>query len=623
MTPHTAHRTPLLILFLLSFPFWAFAQLIQEKNPSEVTLTTSEQQFVQKMTQLVDTKTTKYISLGDVSQYETNGLLSFSLPGVSGTLQSEAVHVEYTNSTDYIWSAKLTNQPGYVSFIVTPGAKVGFVQMQGKFFSICPINGTVSLLRELDLSKIPHEDCALALGEAEPPPAEFGFCEPANSNCFSEIDLLILISTPDVQQWFQGFFDPFVALATILQGIESINLAFANSGIPNKHIRWRMETFEFGGYDTQLDIADDVEDLAIEASVLREQRQADAVIMLTARDYPGFFGVSTGPNTCGAPLFNCAYAIVEIGSIADPRWTFAHEFAHLLGARHNRTSVCSNANHCGDDDNSPCAHAWIFEDQDGVQQRTILARLSVAEQSVGTARILHYSNPDVEFNGTPTGDEANNNARIIRNAACSMDDYYHADWTVGIEGPNEWCPPSIALDAISIPPTAGWGNNVGLPPYQFEWQRGCGPVGPWTFISNLPSITISNPYCQPTFWVQLKVTSSDGLIRIVKQKIYACGQQARGAAGSSRNVSESSTQNMTTLSPNPANDAFNISFSNAVVSAATVHITNSTGQLVKNFSTSNDQEITVSTTDWPAGTYFVSIATDATTETHKLLINKH
>jgi len=622
MTPHTAHRTPLLILFFLSPPFWALAQLIQEISPSQVTLTSSELQFVQKITLLEDTKTTKFISIGDVAQFESNGLVNLYLPGVSGVLQSEAVHVDYTSSSNYVWSAKLTNQPGYLSLIVTPGAKVGFIQRQGQFFSICPINATVSLLRELDLSKISQNDCGMSASSSEPPPANW--CEPANNNCFAEIDMLILVSSPDVQEWFGMQADPWVEIATIIQGIESINLAFANSGIPNKNIRWRIEAFEFGGYNLPLDAVDDVEDLADEASGLRELRQADVVVMLTARDYPGVAGIAGVFELCSGPTpsHDCAYAIVEIQSIADPRWTFAHEFAHLMGARHNRSSNCSTAGTCGNDDTDVCSHGLVFNDGGGNEQRTIMALMFNTEIANGAVRIPHFSNPDINFNGGATGTADNNNARIIRNAACTADDYNQADWTVGIEGPNQWCPPSITLDAISIPPTPGWGNFVGLPPYQYEWQWGCGPVGPWTFISNQASITISSPYCQPTFWVQLKITSSDGLTRFVKQKVYPCEFYAKGGDGSLSSTSETQAENMTTLYPNPADDAFNISFSNAVVSDATVCITNGIGTLIKDFRVSGSQEIAISTSDLSAGAYFVIIATDATTETHKLFINK-
>ena len=41
---------------------------------------------------------------------------------------------------------------------------------------------------------------------------------------------------------------PFQTFLTILQGFESINLAFANSGITNKNVRLRVENFAFNGF---------------------------------------------------------------------------------------------------------------------------------------------------------------------------------------------------------------------------------------------------------------------------------------------------------------------------------------------------------------------------------------
>lgn len=110
--------------------------------------------------------------------------------------------------------------------------------------------------------------------------------------------------------------------------------------------------------------------------------------------------------------------------------------------------------------------------------------------------------------------------------------------------------------------------------------------------------------------------------RFVKQKVYPCEFYAKGGDGSLSSTSETQAENMTTLYPNPADDAFNISFSNAVVSDATVCITNGIGTLIKDFRVSGTHEIAVSTSDLPAGAYFVTIATDTATETHRLFINK-
>jgi hypothetical protein len=137
--------------FTLLFEQLVLAQLIVEKSASQVSLSSIEQQFVQKITQLVDTKSAKYISIGDIASYASDGLVTFTLPGL-GTISSEAVHVEYQNPNDYIWSGKFTNQPGYFSIIAKPQGKVGFFQTSTRYFSIQPVNSEVSLLKEVDLS---------------------------------------------------------------------------------------------------------------------------------------------------------------------------------------------------------------------------------------------------------------------------------------------------------------------------------------------------------------------------------------------------------------------------------------------------------------------------------------
>jgi hypothetical protein len=104
-----AFRSTIYLLLAFLFHSQSFAQLIMEKSASQVSLSSVEQQFVQKITQQADTKTAKFISIGDIATYETNGMVIFTLPGL-GILTSEAVHVEYQSPTDNP-STFLSNQP--------------------------------------------------------------------------------------------------------------------------------------------------------------------------------------------------------------------------------------------------------------------------------------------------------------------------------------------------------------------------------------------------------------------------------------------------------------------------------------------------------------------------------
>ncbi len=607
-----AFRSTIYLLLAFLFHGQLFAQLIMEKSASQVTLSTFEQQFVQKITQQADTKTAKYISIGDIATYETNGLVTFTLPGL-GMLSSEAVHVEYQSPTDYIWSGKFTNQSGYFSIIAKPEGKVGFFQTNTRYFSIHPVNSEVSLLKEVDLSLLPAADCWRPEGAPE---SEINYCEPDDNDCFAEIDLLILI-TPDVSTWFEEQADPWQTFMTIVQGIEGINLAFANSGIANKQIRWRAEMFDFDGFDTPLNINDDIPEFAAEAASLRAQRKADIVIMLTSMDYPGISGAASP----GAPSYNSAFAIVEIQDIADPRWTFAHEFAHLLGADHNRPDNCSNDDVCGDSNTDNCAHGWLFDDQSGSEQRTIMARMFTSE---GAVRLPHYSNPDINFNGAPTGTVENDNSRIIRNAACFVDDYNRAEWNVGIQGPPKWClnlNPDITFNAVVTPPNPGWGLP-GNPPYQYEWRASCSPTyNPSTFLSNQPSITLNTPFCEPSFWLQLTVTSADGLTRTSRRRVGIVEEcpHFQGEV-EDRGLKNNQLQNLGKIYPNPTKDKFDILIAPFEGKCAEIILSDNFGILVKHIKSCESGSIEVSAETLPDGIYFVSVRSESKIETHKLII---
>jgi hypothetical protein len=375
--------------------------------------------------------------------------------------------------------------------------------------------------------------------------------------------------------------------------------------------------FDFDGFDTPLNINDDIPEFAAEAASLRAQRKADIVIMLTSMNYPGISGAATP----GAPSYNSAFAIVEIQDIADPRWTFAHKFAHLLGADHNRPDNCSNDDVCGDSNTDNCAHGWLFDDQSGSEQRTIMARMFTSEAAV---RLPHYSNPDINFNGAPTGTEENDNSRIIRNAACFVDDYNRAEWNVGIQGPPKWClnlNPVITFNAVVTPPNPGWGLP-GNPPYQYEWRASCSPTyNPSTFLSNQPSITLNTPFCEPSFWLQLTVTSADGLTRTSRRRVGIVEEcpHFQGEV-EDRGLKNNQLQNLGKIYPNPTKDKFDILIAPFEGKCTEIILSDNFGRLVKHIKSCESGSIEIPVETLPHGIYFVSVRSESKIETHKLII---
>ncbi|TAK40520.1 MAG: T9SS type A sorting domain-containing protein, partial [Saprospiraceae bacterium] len=505
------------------------------------------------------------------------------------------------------------------SIISKPEGQAGFFQIEGRYFNIFPVNSTTSLLKEFDLAHLPNEGCSLDGAEALP--RETDWCEPADNDCFAEINLLALI-TPDVLTWFNAQANQGQALLTIFQGLASINLAFANSGIFNKNVRIRMEVFNFNGFDSLLNILDDLNnDLPAQAGPIREQRQADVVIMLTSMDYPGIAGAAINPSGPGCPSDDCSYAIVEIQSMAGPRFTFAHEFAHLLHANHNRTANCSAAGVCGDNNENICAHALVFNGVGGAEHRTILARMT----EPGAVRIPHYSNPDINFDGVATGDEDNDNARIMMNTACYVSGYNTADWTVGISGSTKWCSsqPSHTLTAAVSPPTPGWGYP-GNPPYQYEWRWSCSPTFVTSqFLSNQWSVTLTNPLLcgGDEIWVRLTVTSSDGAVRVRNRPVVVVDCPNFGGETGDRSIDPAgSRKGNISISPNPVSDMLEISVDNDDVQTADVVVLDNLGHVVKHMVPKERGTVIIETNDLPSGIYFVLVRKSSKTEAHKIIV---
>ena len=122
------------------------------------------------------------------------------------------------------------------------------------------------------------------------------------------------------------------------------------------------------------------------------RNSADIAILLVSR-----------ANICGvAPLIHSIpsrknYALVAKGC-ALGYYTFGHEIGHLFGGAHNREVHSFNA-------------AFLYGHGHHIQNgyRSIMAYSNPSHR----IRINHYSNPDVSFEGNPTGTWKSNNAKVI------------------------------------------------------------------------------------------------------------------------------------------------------------------------------------------------------------------
>lgn len=145
-----------------------------------------------------------------------------------------------------------------------------------------------------------------------------------------------------------------------------------------------------------------------EVHALRNQYNADFVAMISAGS--GSCGIGYLMTNLSTNFASSAFTVTRY-SCAVGNLTFAHEIGHNMGCTHDR----DNAN--GGLYSYSFGHRWIAANN-GSQYRSVMS------YSPGT-RIPHFSNPDVDYRGTPTGipegqSSSANNAQSIMNVLTTV-----------------------------------------------------------------------------------------------------------------------------------------------------------------------------------------------------------
>ena len=322
-------------------------------------MTSSDSSRLDQFDQSTLTIDTKIIQIGSLTSNLQNGYANLTIPGVTGSLVAETVQLDYTDESNYGWMASLSNGDGQIILVSRGGFKIGSIRTSEAYYSIEFFKDGYNILVEHDLSEYDElsDGCGSEGGEGD----DEDLCLEDYNTCPATIHILILM-TPEAQSWFlqASNNNSFIAQLYFWYSVYSLKFAFLASDIPNKNVRYSVESFNFPLGNTAFS---DVQNLASspQAHSLRNSNEADLVIMLTDKRYGDLFGIVN----CIGPDDFCGYGLVVAESMLDPRYTFAHEVAHLFGCRHDRL----------DDPNGDCNHAWLWYDYESDKiGRTILAR---------------------------------------------------------------------------------------------------------------------------------------------------------------------------------------------------------------------------------------------------------
>jgi len=457
------------VLTLIFFSFSLQAQLISPlEDRASCNFSDLEEERLDNLLTNDAVERFSLVIINDPFEENPSGKLSFKIPGVEANYTALAIDRDYEDSNNYTWSGNLVGQEGHIILVTKNGYTGGIIQITNEaFYSIAPISIGKSALLKIDQTNFVLPSVDVTEGNTQE--NDFDVCETDNENCFEnpqEITVMVLIPN-EVSDYLGG--NTLAAAIYVGIGIESTNVALANSGITNVNIDWFTEPIDFE-FNQRPDIRKDQEKLIVNEDIQekRQDKKADLVVLFSNQNYmvtrddpatPDIIETVPVYGSSGTigPNKTRAYAIVEVSQILGPQYTFAHEIGHLLGARHE------------DDNADDCCHAGLAEDGR-------FATLMYVGNTGNSSRKLIFSSKAPR----------ENNTLCIRNSACEVANYFVTDFTAYIKA-NQGCHKEDQDNTYTVVVTS---QSSGQSPFNYSWTWKTGrmryPLGDQRTSDKLP-----------------------------------------------------------------------------------------------------------------------------------------
>ena len=352
--------------------------------------------------------------------------LSLELPGLAGVGPAQvtsfgALEISERSEHDYSVYGRNAAMHSEVSLVVMGQDVVGTVTHDGNTYDLRPLGGGLTAVYRRDHSRFPPgSECGVSSGHLNPvlreldnapkhgtgtgagdddepfPPGAGAPAAPADSG--DVIDVLVAYTR--TARSLAGNIDALIRLL-----FDDTNRYFANSLIlPRMRL---VHSYEVDYRRADDSLRTDRDRLRApddgymdEVHAKRNRYGADLVALLVGRRnmYCGFASIYYGREHGGFSV-----SAVECGS-----YTFAHELGHNLGAHHDPGTNLDQSVVLGFPyGQGLCNHRGNW--------RTVM---SYNFQQRCRPRVPHFSNPNISYRGTPTGDEhERHNVRVINETA--------------------------------------------------------------------------------------------------------------------------------------------------------------------------------------------------------------
>ena len=386
---------------------------------AENTLKLSEQDktFIAETKNSSATKSVKFVKTPDIaSSIDEKGNFAFEIPKFGENdktkFVAEVLYSDYSSPTDYIWTGNL-QEGGVLLFGRKNNNIVIFLQTPKKSFQIIPVNENVSIMTEINKDIIGTDvyDCGTSSETGELAPLGIDDCSGSINHCAAIVTVLVLLPKATKTALLSAANNNALVMQIILRlGFEVSNAALKNSGITGKEMKFIFDNTNFSSKAIFIDNALSQFETDKYVKELQDKHNADLVYLLTTQDFDGGIGI-TSPFGNGS---NHSYGLIELPALFAPTWTAAHELGHNFGAKHSRDDKSAV-------NSSDCHHGWFIDKSN---------QTAVATWKPGMLRQMYYSNPDISFNGLPTGSLLDFNASIISNTFCDVAKYKDSDCNV-------------------------------------------------------------------------------------------------------------------------------------------------------------------------------------------------
>ncbi len=562
-----------------------------------------------KIKQHKNYKSVKLVSIGDLPAIIKNNELSFTLPGKSGRITALAKRVEATSKTEYLWEGELTNAEGYMMIMAKEGRVFGYINVGKEMFEIQDLGDGHNILVEIDRPQLKNKVCAVSSKgkpiDIDDPKGGFGRMVTTTRE---RVRVLILYN-PDADNAVANIND-YASLA-----MQQTNSALNNSGISGNltFVLAGVEPWSHTYEPTNITNEKNALIASSHAELIRDQFEADVVVLLTDGNYDDF-----GDSVIG-PIRRDAYAIVKV-TAPSGRYTFAHEVGHLFGCQHDDASGIIARGH------SFKTGWWPFR----TTRRTIL-NFAYAEDP----KILHYSNPDVRYSNKPTGKSDRNNARQLREQAATVAAFrattppFSVSFTSGrtLIGEYDYGNQTYTVSASN-----------GTQPYTYRW---CLSSDGFNYSCDAITSNTSKTYnfvADGNTTRMIKVTGYDavGNSRVEYLHIYIeqpdNGEplSVDGSGGGFEfedNKLINEENSLIVLYPNPSNNQINLKLQStkeqSIIEYSMVNLNGEqvvSGQFLKESTSNQNLEIDVSKI--PLGQYILHVQSGAINVTKHIIINK-